>query len=55
MGMSDQLDNDAKKEDFRVLRTSLRNIELILYDELLQSLKNQRDKLFVKDAPGARA
>lgn len=40
MGHSAQLDTPSKKDDFRVLRTSLRHIEIILYDELLTSLKN---------------
>jgi hypothetical protein len=28
------------------LRSSLRNVEIILYDELLTSLKNQKGKIF---------
>ena len=44
MGNSAQLDNDAKKEDFRILRMSLKNIEVVLYDELLERLKNQKNK-----------
>lgn len=44
IGHSKQLNNDSKKEDFRVLRTSLKNIELVTYDELLNRLKNQLSK-----------
>jgi hypothetical protein len=47
MGNSGQLDTPSKKDDFRVLRTSLRHIEIILYDELLTSLKNQKSKIYV--------
>jgi len=48
IGTRDQLDGDAKKEDFRVLRTSLKNVEVILYDELLESLKNQQSKIYTE-------
>jgi hypothetical protein len=48
IGHNDQLDTKAKKEDFRVLRMSLRNIEIVLYDELLTSLKNQKGKIYVQ-------
>ena len=47
VGSGDQLDTPAKAEDFRVLRMSLRNIEIVLYDEFLQSLKNQRGKIYL--------
>lgn len=32
--------NNRKKEDFRVLRRSLKNIEIITFNELLDNLKN---------------
>lgn len=48
MGMTNQLDSDNKKEDFRVLRMSLKNVEVILYDELLQRLKNQQNKIYIE-------
>lgn len=48
MGHSDQLDTEAKVEDFRVLRTSLRTIEIVLYDELLARLRNQRGKIYTQ-------
>ncbi len=41
MGSSEQLDNSAKKEDFRILKNQFKNIEIILYDELLERIKNQ--------------
>lgn len=39
-GHSSQLDNQTKEENFRLLNTSLKNVEVILYDELLSSLNN---------------
>ncbi len=47
MGSLEQLDTPEKKEDFRVLRMSLRNVEIMLYDELLQSLRNQLGKVYI--------
>ena len=46
MGHTDQLDSQEKKEDFRILRNSLKNIEVMTYDELLQRLKNQMSKIY---------
>lgn len=47
MGNSKQLDADPQmKTDFRVLRQSLKHIEIILYDELLTRLENQKTKLY---------
>lgn len=46
IGNSEQLDTESKKEDFRILCNSLKNIEIILYDELLNRLKNQRSKSY---------
>jgi len=48
IGASTQLDTDEKKEDFRILRMSLKNIEIILYDELLERLKNQKGKIYIE-------
>lgn len=49
MGSSVQLEADPKmREDFRILRMSLKNIEIVLYDELLDRLKNQRNKIFIE-------
>jgi hypothetical protein len=46
IGNSAQLDEANKKTDFRILRNSLKNVEIVLYDELLERLKNQRNKVF---------
>jgi hypothetical protein len=48
MGSRDQLTDQAMDEDFRVLRQSLKNIEIVLYDELLERLRNQRTKLYLE-------
>lgn len=45
-GHSDQLDSDQKRDDFKVLRQSLKNIDIILYDELLEGLENQKNKYY---------
>lgn len=47
MGHSRQLDSKPKEEDFRILNNSLKNIEVITYDALLQRLKNQTSKLYI--------
>jgi hypothetical protein len=47
IGHSTQLQTDNMKEDFRVLRQSLKNVEIILYDELLDRLKLQKDKIYI--------
>ncbi|HAW08714.1 MAG TPA: hypothetical protein DCW42_06035 [Bacteroidetes bacterium] len=49
MGHSNQLDNEKKREDFRILRMSLKNVEIVLYDELLERLKNQRKKIYIEN------
>jgi hypothetical protein len=48
IGMTSQLDSEAKKDDFRVLRMSLKNVEIILYDELFERLKNQKNKIYIE-------
>ena len=48
MGMSTQLNTDKKIEDFRVLRRSLKNVEIILYDELFDRFKNQQNKIYIE-------
>ncbi|BDA80197.1 hypothetical protein LPTSP3_g31270 [Leptospira kobayashii] len=45
IGHSNQLNNDNKKEDFKVLRKSYKNIQIILYDEILNRLLNLEKKL----------
>ncbi len=47
MGTADQLDSQDKQLDFRILRMSMKNIEVLLYDELLDRLRNQRTKIYV--------
>lgn len=39
IGNTQQLDTKKKKDDFRILRNSLKNIEIVLYDELYEKLK----------------
>lgn len=46
IGSSSQLVNDNMKNDFRILRDSLKNIEIILYDELLERLRNLKNRTF---------
>lgn len=46
MGHSSQLDTKEKQEDFRILRASLKNLDIVLYDELLERLRNQKNKVF---------
>lgn len=40
IGSRGELCNDKMKEDFAILRKSLKNIEIVLYDEMFESLKN---------------
>lgn len=44
-GTSKQFKNKKESADFRKLGSSLKNINFILYDELLENLKNLRSKL----------
>lgn len=44
-GTSNQFKNKKESNDFRKLGSSLKNINFILYDELLENLKNLRSKL----------
>ena len=37
------------KNDFRILRDSLKNVEIILYDELLERFKNLKNRTFVQN------
>ena len=46
IGDSGQLDTEKKQIDFRILRNSLKNIEIILFDELLDRLKNLKGKVY---------
>src|SRR3989344_327277 len=49
-GMYSQLESEKAKEDFRKLRGSHKNVEFILYDELLSSLKGIQSKLESNDS-----
>jgi len=40
VGQSSQFENSKMEDDFRLLAGSLKNVDVILYDELLGSLKN---------------
>lgn len=46
IGSSDQLKNASMREDFKILRDSLKNVEIVLYDELLTRLSNQLTKIY---------
>jgi len=48
MGHSGQLDVPEKETDFRILRMSLKNVDVVTYDELLQRMKNQMSKIYVE-------
>jgi hypothetical protein len=48
LGSKLQLNNKQKKEDFQILRRSLKNIEIILYDELLERIQNQKNKIYTE-------
>lgn len=39
IGNSGQLNNSKKEKDFRILRSSLKNIEIVLYDELYERIR----------------
>lgn len=47
-GVSDELSNDAMRHQFKNLRESLKDIEFLLYDELLQRLQNLLASVRVK-------
>ena len=44
-GSTKQFKTEKEVEDFRMLSASLKNIDFVLYDELLERLKNLRSKL----------
>jgi hypothetical protein len=45
IGTTNQLDTEKKKHHFKNLRESLKDIEFVLYDELLERLKNLLDTI----------
>lgn len=46
IGNTSQLDNEEKIDDFRILRSSLKNVTILTFDELLEGLENQKNKYF---------
>lgn len=44
-GSSAQLENQKMEDDFRLLAGALKNVDVVLYDELLNNLKNLLDRL----------
>ena len=48
LGTSSQFDNENKEKDFRVLRMSLKNVEVVLFDELLMRLRNELNKIYIE-------
>lgn len=46
MGSMSQLISKEMQDDFRVLKSSLKNIEVVTYDELLERLNNQQSKIY---------
>lgn len=44
-GVSAELDSPKKLNDFRILVSALKNVDVILYDDFLNSLKNLLDRL----------
>lgn len=47
IGNLSQLDSKQKQDDFAIISKSLKNIEVITYDSLLQRLKNQVSKVYI--------
>lgn len=43
IGTRSQLDDAKKIEDFYILRSSLKNVEIVLYDEIYESLNNLKN------------
>lgn len=44
-GKSDQFENTKMNDDFRLLASALKNVDIVLYDELLGNLKNLLSRL----------
>lgn len=46
IGSSEQIKDENRNQDFKILRSSLKNVEIILYDELLERFKNLKSRVF---------
>jgi len=46
IGHTNQLTDSNKEKDFRILRSSLKNVTIITFDELLEGLENQKNKYY---------
>ena len=44
MGLTSQLTNKKMQDDFRILRNSLKNVEIITYDEFLDRLRTLKNR-----------
>jgi hypothetical protein len=49
IGTTNQLDTEKKRNQFKTLREGLKDIEFVLYDELLDRLKNLLDKIKIEN------
>lgn len=45
MGHSNQFDDKNKKDDFQILKNQFKYLDIVLYDELLERIKNQKKSL----------
>lgn len=45
IGSISQLDSEEKRDDFQMLRNQFKNVDIILYDELLERIKNQKKSI----------
>ena len=54
VGSSKQFDSSQKEDDFRLLASSLKNVDVVLYDELLGNLKNLLKRLEQRRKPTDR-
>ncbi len=48
IGSKNELDTEKKRHQFKNLRESLKDIEFVLYDELLDRLKNLFDTIKIE-------
>ncbi len=45
VGNSEQFETKKMEDDYRLLASSLKDVDIILYDELLENLKNLTERL----------